>query len=383
MPQFAVDESPSLGDCLTFPETFVTYEYPQDFETYGGVLNEMAHYVCPASGVRVLQSNSIPDHAIVQVNANVPCAQHQYVELPLRPVRDDAFGPTEVPPFGMIGVATNGVHLFGAQEAGQGNALDANGAFGDARFWYGHATAGKVAHYHNPRAGHDPDVTPSEDELLGWALDGYGIYGFTDAALDECNGRYVGDDGDGEYRYHVRFPVGWSPEDCWDGDVPPEYCSDVAGATNWNYIVGCYWGDVTSTKIGDNATYVRPDDCVLASDDYDDGATPTSSCADLETFDQKEGLATGTPRTCRWVLEGTGGRCADYADECPVSCDVCADSEVCEDSETWAYTDGARDRGCRWVAQDPAVRCDYIGSNGVVAWQFGFQACLVACGECP
>ena len=58
-------------------------------------------------------------------------AQFTYIEMPLDPTMGAHV--TETPPFGMIGVATNGVHLFGAQEAESGNALDINGTFKDAR----------------------------------------------------------------------------------------------------------------------------------------------------------------------------------------------------------------------------------------------------------
>ena len=51
--------------------------------------------------------------------------------------------------------------------------------------------------------------------MLGWALDGYGIYGFTDAELDAQR----------------------------------------------NCILGCDWGETANTKIGDLANYQRPDDC--------------------------------------------------------------------------------------------------------------------------
>ena len=42
----------------------------------------------------------------------------------------------------------------------------------------------------------------SENDLLGYALDGYPIYGpLPDASiLDECNGQTI----DGQYQYHVR-----------------------------------------------------------------------------------------------------------------------------------------------------------------------------------
>ena len=54
-------------------------------------------------------------------------------------------------------------------------------------------------HFHNPHMG---QVKPSENDLLGYALDGFPIYGpISDVSgLDGCNGRTV----DGQYIYHVR-----------------------------------------------------------------------------------------------------------------------------------------------------------------------------------
>jgi hypothetical protein len=60
-------------------------------------------------------------------------------------------------------------------------------------------------HVHNPYLGQS---NPSEDDLLGYALDGFAIYGplSDDSVLDDCNGRTV----DGVYRYHVRVSLYFS-----------------------------------------------------------------------------------------------------------------------------------------------------------------------------
>ena len=47
---------------------------------------------------------------------------------------------------------------------------------------------------------------PHEGALVGWAMDGFPIYGAladveAERDLDPCNGRFV----DGSYRYHVCF----------------------------------------------------------------------------------------------------------------------------------------------------------------------------------
>lgn len=76
-------------------------------------------------------------------------------------------------------------------------------------------------HVHHPYLGFS--AAASSDDLLGYAMDGFEIYGpivgtkeEVDAVLDECNGMYV----NGVYRYHVRTT------DQVDGDA--EYCVDSA-----------------------------------------------------------------------------------------------------------------------------------------------------------
>jgi len=57
-------------------------------------------------------------------------------------------------------------------------------------------------HLHNPYMGEE---NPSSTDLLGYALDGFPIYGplSDDSVLDACNGQTV----DGQYQYHVLVSV--------------------------------------------------------------------------------------------------------------------------------------------------------------------------------
>lgn len=131
----------------------------------------------------------------------------------------------------------------------------------DARFWYGHSTAAGVAHYHNPATG--VSFIPSEETLLGYALDGFPLYGPVPDAdaenLDNCNGRFV----DGSYRYHVRTLE--------QVDEALTYCpitiEDPAQPyTNWNYILGCYHGDASETVIK-----------ILSDDELNENTFPTAA----------------------------------------------------------------------------------------------------------
>ncbi len=151
-------------------------------------------------------------------------------------------------------MAINGVPAYGPQEVDGLNAVTGNGV-PDARFWYGHA-GGAYWHLHNPHMGKE---FVSSDTLLGYAMDGFPIYGPLDnqslSKLDPCNGLY---NNDGKYQYHVRTV------DQVDGDI--EYCNGINPETNWNYILGCYSGSVANSAVYDSTSYKLDDDCFIDED---------------------------------------------------------------------------------------------------------------------
>ena len=116
--------------------------------------------------------------------------------------------------------------------------------------------------------GFGPNAT--SNDLLGYSMDGFKIYGplngtkaDVDGILDECNGIEV----NGEYQYHVRT------KDQVDGEA--DYCFDDAADSpviNWNYILGCYSGSVSSSGVFDSSSYTLDGDCV-----EDDGSTPSEA----------------------------------------------------------------------------------------------------------
>ena len=123
----------------------------------------------------------------IDPNPNGIQTQNISFSLPLNPTLADA--PSCVP-MGMIGVALNGVAIF--------NALDAAGRDAVAHetqdICDGHPQSDGVYHYHGPSP-----CMPGADgnnELVGYALDGFGIYSMydangveqTDAELDACHG---------------------------------------------------------------------------------------------------------------------------------------------------------------------------------------------------
>ena len=125
---------------------------------------------------------------LVDRNPNSIQEQQISVSLPLSPAV--AATPNCVP-MGMIGVALTGVAIFSALDAAGRDAV----AHEVQDLCNGHPEMRGEYHYHGP-TGCIPGATGS-NTLVGYALDGFGIYSaydengreLTDADLDECHGR--------------------------------------------------------------------------------------------------------------------------------------------------------------------------------------------------
>eukprot|EP00180_Rhodochaete_pulchella_P001750 Plantae.Rhodophyta-Rhodochaete_pulchella.ctg26184.p1 GENE.Plantae.Rhodophyta-Rhodochaete_pulchella.ctg26184~~Plantae.Rhodophyta-Rhodochaete_pulchella.ctg26184.p1 ORF type:complete len:226 (-),score=14.30 Plantae.Rhodophyta-Rhodochaete_pulchella.ctg26184:397-1074(-) len=119
-------------------------------------------------GLQIVASN-IPDHQIWADNPYEICHVSYKVTLP-SPKLGTANLP--VPQLGPIGIATNGVFLFGPKEGDDGNAVSGSGGIRVA--CDGHPQREGIWHYHHPQIGcRDHD----EETLVGYALDGFPIYG--------------------------------------------------------------------------------------------------------------------------------------------------------------------------------------------------------------
>jgi hypothetical protein len=208
-----------------------------------------------------VESNAMPHFSFTALTPNPLVENKQRWDLPRDPEPNDE--PTPIPLLGQIGFTVTGLPLFGPNEAERPDPYGdpvhngiVDGCLGHTAFEY-HAHAlnqnclvpeGLVA---EPWTLPDPDPT-EPSPVIGWALDGFPIYGpyacvdadcsevvemqsgyeqvgdpttyawdaheyrqsSDPAVLDECNGTYGPD---GTYRYHATaaFP----------------------------YILGCYRGD--------------------------------------------------------------------------------------------------------------------------------------------
>lgn len=192
----------------------------------------------------LVTGNSLIDYEFVQITPNDLAAVDQTWDIPLEPTAADVAGAMGL---GVIGVAVNGIPLFGAFEApAQGYGDPLSDGLLDA--CHGHTAPGGLYHYH-ARYGclfEDPD---EPGLVYGYVNDGYAIvapFECTDAGctqteevtssyvrvdesstaafeaweyqegtgdLDECNGRT---DADGVYRYYLTDAFPYLPF-CYHG----------------------------------------------------------------------------------------------------------------------------------------------------------------------
>lgn len=190
---------------------------------------------------RVITGNGLPDHKTgvfpvkrsddaYQYDRNPNAIKQQNVLLRLDATPVKAAAPTCVP-MGMIGFAVSGAAIF--------NALDARGRDAPAHEIQdkcgGHPEQSGQYHYHDlSTCISDTKSGPNgHSDLLGYALDGFGIFGKYDADgkelssadLDECHGHTGMVEWNGELTeiYHYHFTE----------DYP--------------YTIGCFAGKVTQS----------------------------------------------------------------------------------------------------------------------------------------
>jgi hypothetical protein len=131
-----------------------------------------------------------PSDPAFQIDRNPNSIQPQHLSLTL-PLEPAAAAQPSCVPMGMIGVALNGVAIFNAFDEAGRDAV----AHEVQDLCNGHPQRSGQYHYHGP----SPCLPHASDPeaLIGYALDGFGIYSFRDASgteltnadLDACHGR--------------------------------------------------------------------------------------------------------------------------------------------------------------------------------------------------
>lgn len=151
----------------------------------------------------IVASNGIPDHSVMEGITNW---QQQVVlpqdytannawKIPLHPeLAETPLLTQEHFHRGAIAVAVNGVPIF--------NAMNNRGEFateiGELDRWGGHA--GKADDYHYHLIPEHLEQVVGENNPVAFALDGFPVFGQTDAQLDEYLGRFTES---GSYQYHA------------------------------------------------------------------------------------------------------------------------------------------------------------------------------------
>ncbi len=185
-----------------------------------------------SGNTRTISANNLPDHTtgVFPIQRSDPAYAYdtnpnpiraQDISLALPAVPAEAAAATCVP-MGMIGFATTGVAIF--------NAVDDSGNDAAAHEVQdrcdGHPNAAGQYHYHGPSSCMPNAMT---SDLVGYALDGFGIYGARDAGsgkllhtadLDECHG--------------TTSPIPW------DGQMVSMY--HYVLTAEYPYTVGCFRG---------------------------------------------------------------------------------------------------------------------------------------------
>ena len=165
----------------------------------------------------IIESDTYPDHekmtGIVGTNEQVPVPADYAAPILLSPT----LGTTPLTRDAALGVAINGVQIY--DYTGGGEMSQADLAHHQAQHdtlhtkqldvCGGHAGRGDDYHYHvKPSCMIDRMANVGDDAIIGWAFDGFPIYGdnnpdgsvISEGDLDVCNGQL--DDTFG-YRYHA------------------------------------------------------------------------------------------------------------------------------------------------------------------------------------
>ncbi len=201
-----------------------TFDYSAKISVSGSVQWSQHQFkITLENGKRVITTNDLPDHTtgIFPVartdkafqydrNPNKIAAQSMRIELNANPT----LAPQATCTPGAVGIMLTGVPLF--------NALDAPGRDAVAHelqdSCQGHPQMSSTYHYHNLTTCMTDEVGSSgHSALMGYALDGFGIYGkhgengkvLTSADLDECHGHTHTITWDGKtvemYHYHATW----------------------------------------------------------------------------------------------------------------------------------------------------------------------------------
>ena len=230
-------------------ENFLVAEV-NSYEQSNGIANPELEVTCTGEFL-VVTGNGIMNHEFVQVTPNDVAAQRNVYEIPLVPVVAETPGALGL---GTVGVAANGVAIFGAFEAPfdgyQDPYLD-----GLLDFCNGHTAPGGVYHYH-AAFGCIFDDPSAVGLVYGYLFDGYEIVSPFICADDACSETVEAT------AAYVRVDEGsLGAFDAWtyeEGAGDLDVCNGMVGddgvyryylTSEFPYVPFCYHG-VTDASVG-------------------------------------------------------------------------------------------------------------------------------------
>jgi hypothetical protein len=243
------------------------YKYPAGF-TYK---TKWIRKRCPTTGVRVIVTNGVPNHKVTMGFESRPCEVPWYIEIPLSPTARSSGDNATALGTGIIGAALNGVPFWSAGGEGGNTVLNDDVTLKQkySNYWSGSSgSSGPTSscQWRYTALLAESNVSNFDTGHVGYALDGFPIYQpVSDAAtsrLDECNFD------SGNQRYYMRTRAQVNETDSCAAATKP-------GETPWKYILGCYVGNASASKVESCAgkavtTSSGPyDDCVLEAQSAD------------------------------------------------------------------------------------------------------------------
>lgn len=244
-------------DC--WEETFLD---PSLFQNPGGSSFSPDYAVTCDGGTMTVNGNNIPTYAFTQTTPNALAEAQTSHAIPLVPTWLDV--PAQSTTLGTIGVSVGGLNLQTPSEAadlGYGdpvydNALDfclGHTGFGGA--YHNHALVGTCLFTSDDGSARSP--------ILGWAYDGYPIFG-TMGCLDEACDTPV----EMQSSYNQlndptdcvdqSFEYAGDPDESSDGDAFLDECNGHFGpagdyhyhaTTTYPYLLGCFHGQPSSSAV--------------------------------------------------------------------------------------------------------------------------------------
>lgn len=246
--------------------------------------------VCTATSF-VVDTNGMPTYTFVPITPNPLVVSNQHYEITLNPQM--AAMTTDIPLLGTIAFAVNGLPIFGPNEGAQ----PAAEAYGDPIFngimdaCLGH-TADRY-HYHSllekcliaaglvsePWTNADPDASKASP-VVGWALDGFPIYGSRECTDAKCTSVVKVKSGyaqTGNPKTNAWQAYTWSDhpgdntymDEC-NGHTGPDGTYHYHVTDQFPYVLGCYRGTPNGAGMGmpggDGGMMMGPKSCTTPAD---------------------------------------------------------------------------------------------------------------------